>query len=654
MNSNLARPPRLILLIVRLLTFFTLGVLLLSPQLKREEEQLDKPILVWLTDQSQSMIAGGDSTAVRQFKKDYASRLNALKQKYQQTSLSFTTKLSEPTDSFSIAGTDLQASLEELQDRYYKRNLAGVVLLSDGIYNLGSDPSYLAERLAFPVYSVFVGDSTKRRDLMLERLVHNKISYLNNDFPVEVYIRARAMQGESYRVKIIDPDGKLVVDESFDINSSDYFRRKSYFLKAQAEGFQRYTVILEGENADESVENNRSVFSVEVLSNRKQILLLASAPHPDLAAISNAIGSAERYELTTQINQKLPEEKDYDLIILHQPSSQTLQSVSQTNIPYWLFLGPNTRTQDFEPLKAGNKGYEESQVYINNKFDLFTLGDKELALVGDLPPIWAPFGTPEISGKFYPLLFKQVGAIKTMDPAWLYRYDYNSSGSERRSCIVLGTGIWRWRMQDYRINESFDAFDQIILQSTQFLTTHARTDRFDVNIANRFQRSERIIGEARLYNSNLELNNDPEASITFYSEDGKEYDFSLNRTGNTYRVNAGTLPPGVYHWRASTNLGDENFEDSGKLLIESEIRELTDLVARPSIMRKMAEASGGMFFKIDEASALQEALLSNSNAKSYRSIISKTTSLIEAKWLFVLLLCLMALEWGLRKYFGRY
>ncbi|MDZ7849120.1 MAG: hypothetical protein U5L96_21695 [Owenweeksia sp.] len=57
-----------------------------------------------------------------------------------------------------------------MQERYYNQNLAGVVMLTDGIYNRGSDPAYAARSLPFPIYSVGFGDTTVPRDLFIDLL----------------------------------------------------------------------------------------------------------------------------------------------------------------------------------------------------------------------------------------------------------------------------------------------------------------------------------------------------------------------------------------------------------------------------------------------------------------------------------------------------
>ncbi|MDZ7849123.1 MAG: hypothetical protein U5L96_21710 [Owenweeksia sp.] len=77
-------------------------------------------------------------------------------------------------------------------------------------------------------------------------------------------------------------------------------------------------------------------------------------------------------------------------------------------------------------------------------------------------------------------------------------------------------------------------------------------------------------------------------------------------------------------------------------------------MARHSLLRKIANASEGAFYKNNNWEALQNDLMQNPAARSYQVLETTTGSIVEKRWLFAVFLLLMALEWGLRKYFGRY
>ncbi|MDZ7849122.1 MAG: hypothetical protein U5L96_21705 [Owenweeksia sp.] len=227
---------------------------------------------------------------------------------------------------------------------------------------------------------------------------------------------------------------------------------------------------------------------------------------------------------------------------------------------------PATSLAEFTPVQVGSKGFEEITVSYAGNFDLFKVTDQEREYLNDLPPLWSPFGRPQLSAQSYTLLHKKVGSVQTTDPIWFFVTA--SANDDQRQAYTLGTGLWRWRLHDYRQNRSHEHFNGLIQKTVQYLTTRAQNDRFRVDMATRFGRGEPIVAEARLYNPSLELTNDPEANLQFTGPEGDTYDFSFTRTHNTYRLNAGKLPPGVYTWQANTELSGEKFTDRGSIAIE--------------------------------------------------------------------------------------
>ena len=225
---------------------------------------------------------------------------------------------------------------------------------------------------------------------------------------------------------------------------------------------------------------------------------------------------------------------------------------------------------------------------------------------------------------------------------------------EHRRAFTLGTGIWRWRIEAYRQQKTFERFDALVYKTVQYLTTAKQERRFVVDIANRFDESEPIRGEARLYNSSLELVNEPGLKVTFTNEKEQAFDFSFSKTQSTYQLNAGRLAPGVYNWTSTVELGSESFTQNGSFVVEQSRLEESDLVARHDLLRTLSRESGGQFFKSTDVAELKQALLQNTAAKSIQILETNTVSLISKKWIFVIFLVLMALEWGLRKYFGNY
>ena len=83
---------------------------------------------------------------------------------------------------FQAPATDLDGLLTNVREGYEGRNLAGVVLVSDGLVNQGRSPVY--SEFNFPIYSVAVGDTVPKRDLSLPTLNYNRVAFSGNRFPL--------------------------------------------------------------------------------------------------------------------------------------------------------------------------------------------------------------------------------------------------------------------------------------------------------------------------------------------------------------------------------------------------------------------------------------------------------------------------------------
>ena len=105
---------------------------------------------------------------------------------------------------FNEKSTNLELGFEAINTQFYNRNVGGVALISDGNYNVGSNPSYAAEKLNLtPVFTLAVGDTTPKRDHFVKNVSANDLAYLNNDFPVEVDIESFKLAGKSATVSIL-------------------------------------------------------------------------------------------------------------------------------------------------------------------------------------------------------------------------------------------------------------------------------------------------------------------------------------------------------------------------------------------------------------------------------------------------------------------
>ena len=179
-----------ILFLLRASLATALMLLVLGPILKQTENIFEKPSLVFLVDNSRSIRETTDTTqlikALRQAGSD-------LKKQNREVELSSLVGISDSIY-FVSATSDLASGLRETINRYEGKNLSGIVLVSDGIYNNGLSPLYLPMRI--PVYTLGTGDTTERADVVLKNVAYNRIVYQGNKFPLRAEVGVIGLSNE--------------------------------------------------------------------------------------------------------------------------------------------------------------------------------------------------------------------------------------------------------------------------------------------------------------------------------------------------------------------------------------------------------------------------------------------------------------------------
>jgi hypothetical protein len=110
---------------------------------------------------------------------------------------------------------------------------------------------------------------------------------------------------------------------------------------------------------------------------------------------------------------------------------------------------------------------------------------------------------------------------------------------------------------------------------------------------------------------------------------------------------------GVYRYTASTDLDGKREVVQGQFIVVRKLLEMQNLTADFSLLRRLSAASGGRFFTVGETSARTEFLLTQ-EAQGRIHTEETYDSVINLRWIFLLLLLLGATEWFLRKWSGGY
>ncbi len=663
-NAHFGKTLRVFLFLLRFTGLVFILLFLLKPLLKTSERELEAPIILVAQDNSQSLILGADSSFYQdQWPAELNGLMSDLEGDFEVRGFTFGERLSEFIDSLDYSGrvTDVSELLEGLFNRYSNRNVGAVVIASDGIYNTGKNPLYSGRKLNAPVYTIALGDTSKRRDLRISEVITNKLAYLGNRFPLEINLEALKAAGVTSQLTI-EHKGKIVFSETLRFESENSLWSKRVLLDADQAGLQKYTIQIAPVEGEQSIRNNKRDVYIDVLENKQQILILAASPHPDLAALRNAISSNSNYEVSVEVASEFSgKASDYSLVIFHRIPSQTkegqavLTEVMQKGRPFLMVLGTDMDIAGFNSLKLGYSyvGYRESTSDIfasyAKGFPHFVVGEETQRMFTELPPLAVPFGDFQTAPGVVSLVNRRVGSIETQVPL----ISFNQVNGAKIG-VIGGEGLWRWRMVNYLRSDQHDRFDRMISGMVQYLASRDDRRRFKVNAPRDLNENQRILFNAEVYNASYEAVNDPEVELKVVSATNDEYRYTFGRTGTGYRIDLGTLPAGEYTWEATTSQGGQSFKETGELNIQEIRLEMAALEANHAVLYRLASENAGEMFFPDQLNALTQAIRSNDDVVTLSYERTSLSDLINLKWLLFIILLLFSVEWLLRKWSGSY
>ncbi len=650
--------------LLRFLAVFLVTLLLLEPLIKSVVTEVKKPIVVVAQDVSESvaMALRADTAALRT---DLEALRARLADRYEVATFSFGQAVRPGLDApFADKATNLDALFRELYDRYAGQNLGAVIVATDGIYNRGANPLYTGRQLGAPLYAIALGDTVPEKDLLIKQVFFNKIVYLGDQFVVQVDVAAHHCDGERATLSVQQIEGgqaRTLQQVPVRVQGDDFFTTVEVTLEARQAGVQRYRFSLSRLTDEVSTANNTRDVFVEVLDARQKILLLAHAPHPDLAAIRRALEQRKNYEVAVAFADQPIDVAAYDFVVLHQlpsrkyPIQGLLAQMDARKTPRLFIVGAQTDLARFNEAQAlltirGNGGQvNDVTAWVQPDFDLFTWDERLAAELKVWPPLQAPFGEYGL-GDAEVLLWQRIGKVDTQYPLWAF-----GEPSGVRTGVLTAEGLWRWRLFEYLQHQNHELTDGLLAKAVQYLSVKEDKRRFRVRVTkNIFDENERIVFDGELYNPSYELVNEPDVTLTVRDENGREYTWVMDKTEKAYRLDAGILPVGSYTFSARVQYGGEMLTATGRFSVQPVQLEAFATTADHALLRRLAEEYGGQLLYPDQIDEIPALLEQSGKVKPVAYASTRTQGLLHHKWLFFLILGLLSLEWFLRRYFGSY
>lgn len=641
-----------------------LMLLLLGPVLKQTENIFEKPSLVFLVDDSRSVKETLDTAKLLSILRRASDELKKQNREVEWSGLG------SISDSIYFGGatSDLASSLRQTTGRYEGRNLAGIVLISDGIYNNGISPLYLPLRI--PVYTIGIGDTTERADVVLKNVAYNRIVYQGNKYPLRAEVGISGLSNHEIVLSVLQ-QGKVLQQQRKN-SGTKTLMDFDFQLDAGTQGIQRLEIRVEsrslsGVARETNLRNNRASAFVEVVEGKKKILLIAPSPHPDIKALRSVVEKNSNYEIIVHIPGVKEADREFlqpgkvDLLIAHQSPDQEGRTTSLLSS----FLKAKSSTLVVMGQKTLLRMLPSVGVPVN--FDLSTQRDevqpvlnpdyRDLGFSDDLntnitryPPILVPFGKFSFPATAKTILKQRIGSVITERPL-LYTVEEDG----QKIGVLTGEGIWRWRLNEFQETEKTVSFDELFSKLLQYLSTQDDRRKFRCfPLQLEFTSDAPVVMESQVYNDLFEPVYGNTIDLELRDEQGKFTTYRyVTGPGNSSRYRIGGLKEGIYRYKAATDVKGKREELRGEFLVTEHNQESQNLTADFGLLRKLAESTDGKFYKLSDIDQLTAAL-SSEEAKSVIHSEEIFHPLINLKIVFFLLLALISLEWFFRKYFGAY
>lgn len=608
--------------------------------------------------------------------------------------------------------TNLERALRRAVESLGSAPIAAVVVVTDGGLNQGASVEPLARyarERRIPIHAVGVGDPSPPQNVRVAEVLAPENVFQNDPFPITVRLAAEGLDGASVRVELREaaPDrggeGRVVDTKTVRVGPGGAVEPLTFQRQQNRVGRYAYTVEAPLLEAESVADDNSKQVTVNVIDTRTRVLIVSGHPSWHYRFVSRLLERDATFDVSCWLQSAdlsavrdgntiidhlpiLAEELfAYDLIILLDPSPEDLTedwcrlvdtfvtdhgggllyAAARPHTPMLMREPWFQPVRDLLPVTPDPEAdlilnqighYQKSPSTIVIPEDAY--GHSVLRVADDAAATALAWrGVGEIYWH-YPVLREKPAATVLMrhgNPRMRNSYGNHVLaavqfvGAGRTGFLAFDTS-WRWRRFDPAL------FDRFWVQLTRYLaegkllggskrgTILTERDRYAIG--------DSVAVSARLFNARYEPLILPEIKATL-TVDEQRRDLVLSAQPDRPGWYSGRFVPdrtGAYVIRITM----PGAPTDAPLEIAREIR-----VARPNIeivrpqmaradLIALAEGSyGGRYFEVDQVGELPD-LIPDLHAEI--PIRSRPTTLWDNGWTLALLIVLLSVEWGLRKW----
>lgn len=649
-------------------------VLLINPYYKAEQTRYEKPEIMVLWDNSESVaIEKGNYNGRETYRKvfDEIGLTDTTDATFRLYSLGSVVEPSTP-DSLQLnaSRTNIYNGIEAIKSR--TNDISGAILITDGIFNQGRNPAFEAGNITVPVMTVAIGDTADQKDLIVEEIRTNDTGYLETLHPVEARITTSGFAGNSFQVEL-KKGSEILQRQSITPIKNRTSHTLNFEIDLQEEGLQQYEISIPSMEGEWTASNNTQPFAIDVLSDKQRILSLAFEIHPDVKAVRSLLLQDENTQLISRtwlgsdkfIEGSLELSADtLELLVLNGYPVRGLPEELETTVNTLLSEIPSviiaSPMSDFSPIQ---------ETYPN--LLPVSLGSYANAQTVNLKPVAEPtdhpiMELPEISYDLLPPLKAPIRGIsdKASGSTILFVSSFQGIDTDQPILAIQELGnnrhtqlsAYNWHRYAQSSNESVrEYWEQLFYNIISWTATKPDNRRLKVQPSQKvFTGSEPIILNGYLTNESGEKVTDGIIDVEFTGENIETRFYSMSNMGDgQYQLEINALPRGIYSYEAIAKKGNRTIDTQrGELSVSNTNTEYVNTERNDKLLKQISSRTGGSYFTYADLTAFTDSLKEKGMLSREEKVETNLFYPYQHSFWFILVITLLSAEWITRKYFA--
>ena len=641
------------LLTIRFILYLIILFLLLNPVLNISY-QSDR-ILNW-------NIFLDNSSSIKYHK---TPSLNSIKSGYQE----IRAKLLEKNISFNSFIFDnkidlIQASNfdgDGLTTNYWKvfdlivdseKNLAGAIIISDGIITEGKNSVDDLINLKIPIHVIGIGERSELVDISIHSLDVPTVVLKGDKVDLKVTIQSLGNINERLSLSLYR-ESKLLGSKPIRLSGMGSKNEANFRFNAKEIGRQKFEVRVSSVKDEINIQNNRQYFSLLILKDKYKVALITGSPNKNTSPIKKIIKKNERIKLDHYVrvrDQKFkPDIKNfwkspYELIIFDnypiKPLSPNFIRIlgkklitNQSGLMH--VTGPNQNNKSLNGINSilGITLVDSTQISEKVYWDFIKTNNSDI----DYPPLEQSLFLIGESTTADSLAIFESGW-----PLWL-----RNNNNNFRSVIFATSELnVLYHFQD---NENQNNLFNSILNTEVgwLLKTDASNENYFRLNKDSFQQGEMIkLTGTQPFDSPSFVNS---INFTIVKDHEEKYygDIDYNYERDRWEGEFRASKPGSYLYKLFMAESNQPFQTGTFKVLESQI-ELNQVYLNQDLLKNISKNTNGKYFHWDDRDELLK-LISPKVRREFKADIIKLT---ESRFVLIMLIILLCIEWTLRRIKG--